>query len=438
MNVAIFGLGYVGSVTAACLAKDGHNVIGVDTNSGKVDMINSGRSPVLEPGLNDIIAEEVAGGRLTATTDAYEAVTRSEVSLVCVGTPSRANGSLELSYVDNVVRQIGNALTQRADYHTVVVRSTVLPGTVLDRVVPIIEHAANKQAGKEFGVAMNPEFLREGSALKDYNQPSMIVIGQLNSRSGDAVAKLYENIDGPTIRTDLATAEMVKYASNAFHGMKVAFANEIGRISKAHGVDGQVLMEIFREDKRLNVSGAYLTPGNAFGGSCLPKDTRALVYRARERDVTVPLLESLMPSNTVHLDTTIRLVESSGSKRIGVLGLSFKPGTDDVRESPAVVLVETLLGRGYSVQIFDEQLELHRLIGANKSYLESELPHIAQLLRSDLDGIIKESEVLVVTQASPTFRDLAGSLVPEKLLIDLVGVAKPGEQQRGRYEGICW
>jgi len=438
MNVAIFGLGYVGSVTAACLAKDGHNVIGVDTNPAKVDMVVAGRSPVLEPGLDTLIAETVKSGKLTATRDAAAAVAHCDISLICVGTPSRANGSLDLSYVDNVVRQIGSALAARPAFHTVVVRSTVLPGTVLERVVPILQGVSGKHAGEDFGVAMNPEFLREGSALKDYNHPSMIVIGELNTRSGDSVAGLYDGLPAPTVRTDLSTAEMVKYASNAFHGLKIAFANEIGRISKAHGIDGQRLMEIFRVDTRLNVSGAYLTPGNAFGGSCLPKDTRALVYRARERDVSAPLLESLMPSNAVHLDAAIKMVESSGLRRIGVLGLSFKPGTDDVRESPAVVLIETLLGRGYSVQVFDEQVELNRLIGANKSYLEGELPHIAHLLRSDLEDIVRESEVLVVTQSSASFRDLSRSLEPGQVLIDLVGVAKPREQQGGRYEGICW
>ena len=304
--------------------------------------------------------------------------------------------------------------------------------------MPLLREASGKEPGVDFGVAMNPEFLREGSALKDYNQPSMIVIGELNSRSGEAVARLYEGLDAPTTRTDLSTAEMVKYASNAFHGLKVAFANEIGRISKAHGVDGQRLMEIFKQDTRLNVSDAYLTPGNAFGGSCLPKDTRALVYRARERDVVTPLLESLLPSNSVHLDATIKMVEASGHKRVGVLGLSFKPGTDDVRESPAVILIETLLGRGYTVQVFDEQLELNRLTGANKSYLESELPHIAHLLRSDLDDMTRESEVLVITQASPRFRELARSLGEEQLLIDLVGVAKPDDRTGVRYDGICW
>jgi len=438
MNVAVLGLGYVGSVTAACLARDGHRVIGVDTNPDKVAAVSSGRSPVLEPGLDELVGRVVREGRLSATTDAHAAVRASDVSLICVGTPSRRNGSLELRYVEQVAHEIGAALADHDAYHTVVVRSTVLPGTVRECVVPIIERASGKEAGEGFGVAMNPEFLREGSALADYDRPSMVVIGELDGRSGDAVAALYAGIDAPLVRTDLGVAEMVKYASNAFHALKVAFANEIGRICKAHGIDGQRLMEVFRLDTRLNVSGAYLSPGNAFGGSCLPKDTRALTYRATERDVDVPLLRAVLASNEEHLTTAIRMVEQHGRRSVGVLGLSFKAGTDDVRESPAVRLVETLLGRGYDVRVFDEQVELNRLVGANKPYLESELPHISRLMRPSLDQVVAESDVLVVTQGSPTFRDLASRLRPGQVLIDLIGVAKEAEGVKGRYEGVCW
>lgn len=438
MNVSVFGLGYVGSVTAACLARDGHSVVGVDTNASKVEMVRAGRAPVLEPGLDALIRDAVASGRLTATLDGDAAVHETQVSLICVGTPSRSNGSLDLRYVDHVAAEIGAAIATHPGRHTVVVRSTVLPGTVAERVVPALESASGRRAGDDFGVAFNPEFLREGSALADYDRPSFVVIGALDEPSRDVVAGLYAGIEAPLVRTDLATAEMVKYASNAFHGLKVAFANEMGRVAKAHGVDGQALMDVFCLDERLNVSKAYLRPGNAFGGSCLPKDTRALAYRATRRDVQVPLLAALLESNDVHRRTGIEMVERYGRRPIGVLGLSFKPGTDDVRESPAVALVEALLGRGHDVRVFDEHVELNRLVGANKSYLEGELPHVASLLRSSLDDVMRESEVLVVTQASPTFRDLANRLRPDQVLVDLVGVAKPTGPVEGTYDGICW
>lgn len=438
MNVSVFGLGYVGSVTAACLARDGHSVVGVDTSPAKVAMVEDGRAPVLEPGLDTLMGQMVAAGRLRASGDAATAIVGSDISLVCVGTPSRGNGSLDLTYVERVASEIGAALARHEGRHTVVVRSTVLPGTVAERVVPILERTSGRQAGADFGVAFHPEFLREGSALADYERPSFVVIGELDDASGEAVAAITQGVDAPSIRTDLATAEMVKYASNAFHGLKVAFANEIGRVCKAHDIDGQTLMEIFSRDERLNVSAAYLRPGNAFGGSCLPKDTRALAYRATERDVQTPLLHALLASNEHHRRVGIEMVERHGRKRIGVLGLSFKPGTDDVRESPAVTLVESLLGRGHDVRVYDEQVELNRLVGANKTYLESELPHVASLMRPSLEAVLDESEVLVVTQGSPKFRDLATRLRSDQVLVDLVGIAKPRQEVEASYDGICW
>ncbi len=438
MNVAVFGLGYVGSVTAACLARDGHRVIGVDTNPNKVATVEQGLSPVLEPGLDSLISQCVGSGRLSATTNASAAVKQSDLSLICVGTPSGRNGSLDLSYVENVAQEIGAALKARSSYHTVVIRSTVLPSTTVETVIPRLEESSGKLAGAYFGVAMNPEFLREGTALADFDRPSMVIIGALDERSYDQTAALYSGLLAPIVRTDLTTAEMVKYTSNAFHALKVAFANEIGRISKAHGVDGQRLMEIFRLDTQLNVSGAYLNPGNAFGGSCLPKDTRALAYRAVERDIDAPLLKAVLSSNREHLETTIRMVESHGRRRIGVLGLSFKAGTDDVRESPSVTLIETLLGRGFDVRVHDPQVELNRLVGSNKSFLESELPHIAQHLCPTLDELVDCCDVLVLTQSSPAHRNLAYRLRDDQVLIDLVGVAKPTDEVRGYYDGICW
>jgi GDP-mannose 6-dehydrogenase len=438
MNVTVFGLGYVGSVTAACLARDGHHVVGVDTNEAKVEAIRAGRPPVLERGLDDLLAQGVAAGRLDATTDAAAAVRASDVSVVCVGTPSRRNGSLELGYVESVAREIGAAIGERDERHTLVVRSTVLPGTTLECLVPLVEEASGKRAGEDFGVAFYPEFLREGSALDDYASPPFVIVGAFDEPSGDVVAALAPRSDAPVVRVDIPTGEMVKYASNAFHGLKVAFANEMGRIAKAHGVDGRELMEVFCLDTQLNVSSAYLKPGNAFGGSCLPKDTRALAYRAVERDVDTPILQALLPSNDVHKREGVELVARHGRRPVGVLGLSFKPGTDDVRESPSVLLIEALIGRGHDVRVYDAHVDPTRLVGANKSFLETELPHIASLLRPSLRDVIDESEIVVVTQSNGEFEDLAARLRPDQVLVDLVGACPPGVARKGAYEGLCW
>lgn len=438
MRVSIFGLGYVGCVSAACLARDGHEVIGVDVNPQKVELVNLGQSPVVEPGLNELIAEAVRSGKLRATLDSRIAVQSSDVSLICVGTPSNGNGSLKLDYVMSVSREIGSALADKEGYHAVVMRSTVLPGTVRERLVPLLERCSSKRAGTGFGVSMNPEFLREGSAINDYYNPSHIIVGELDRCSGDAVEELYRAVAAPVLRTPIETAEMVKYANNAFHALKVVFANEIGTLCKAQGIDGQEVMEIVCRDRRLNISPTYLKPGFAFGGSCLPKDTRALLYRAKERDVDSPLLKAVLTSNQGHIQRSIALVEGTGRKKVGILGLSFKPGTDDIRESPTVHLVETLIGRGYQIGIYDEQVELSKLVGANKSFLETEIPHIASLMRSSLGEVVTNSEVVVVTNGSAAFRQVARFMRAEQILIDLVGIAKPTGDRQGAYEGICW
>jgi len=439
MKISVFGLGYVGAVSAACLARDGHEVTGVDVSPFKVDTINAGRAPVMEPGLEELVRASVQAGRLAARGDARSAVLGTDVSLICVGTPSSGNGSLDLQYVENVCRQIGEALAEKRRYHVVVVRSTVLPGTVDDRLIPILQAHSQLLAGEQFGVAMNPEFLREASAIADYDQPSQIVIGQLDDRSGDAVAEMYRAIAAPSVRASLRTAEMVKYVNNAFHAVKVVFANEIGALCKALGVDGREVMEIFCQDRRLNISPAYLRPGFAFGGSCLPKDLRALLHQARRDDVECPLLAAAMRSNQQHVARGIALVEQTGRKRIGVFGLSFKPGTDDVRESPVVPLVETLLGRGFQVRVFDANVQPERLIGANKLFLERELPHIASLMRPSLDEVVDCSDVLVIANGDAAFRQLAAMRRENQVLIDLAGVCRPGQDRNGRhYEGICW
>ena len=377
MKVSILGLGYVGCVSAACLAKDGNEVIGVDVNSVKVELLASGKSPIVEPSLNELIEQFVGNGRLQVSTDVSFAVQNTNVSLICVGTPSNDNGSLKLDYVKNVCREIGEALAEKNGYHVVVVRSTVLPGTVDELLIPILEQSSGRKAGIDFGVCMNPEFLREGSAIRDYYKPSYIVIGELNEKSGDVIADLYKDIDAPAFRVPIRTAEMVKYVSNAYHALKIVFANEVGSLSRAQGIDGQRVMDIFCADTQLNISSTYLRPGYAFGGSCLPKDVRALLYRAKELDVDCEVLSSVIPSNQKQIEHSVKLVEKTGKKKVGFLGLSFKPDTDDLRESPAVILAETLLGKGYNIKIYDDKVELSRLLGANKAFLEGELPHIA-------------------------------------------------------------
>lgn len=438
MRVGVFGLGYVGSISAACLARDGHRVIGVDVNPDKVRVVASGRSPVIEPGLPELIANGVESGNLTTTLNGKMAVHRSDVSVICVGTPSKDNGSLNLDYAEHVCREIGTALATSPEYHVVVVRSTVLPGTVRDRLLPILEESSGRRAGPDLGICMNPEFLREGTGIEDYDHPSQIVIGELDRRSGDAVQSLYDGIEAPIIRGPLETAEMVKYVSNTFHALKVSFANEIGNVCKAHGIDGREVMEIFCSDRQLNISPAYLRPGFAFGGSCLPKDLRALLYRAKERDLECNLLKAVLDSNEGQIRRAIRLVENTGRKRVGILGLSFKAGTDDVRESPVVPLLETLVGRGYQVTVFDEQVDPDRLVGANKSFLERELPHIATLMRSSVEEVLIEAEVVVVANGGAAFRRIPQLMRDGQVLVDLAGIVKGNQDVRGQYEGICW
>jgi GDP-mannose 6-dehydrogenase len=437
MRVSVFGLGYVGCVSAACLARDGHSVIGVDVNPLKVACVNAGRSPVIERDLAALIADARRAGRLEATDDGPSAVARTDLSLICVGTPSLHNGSLDHRHVETVCREIGTALAHARRDHAVVVRSTVLPGTTEERLAPIIERHSGRRAGTDVPVCMNPEFLREGTAVADHTRPSYVVIGELNGRGGDRVEQLYAAVDAPVIRTDVRAAEMLKYVSNAYHALKVAFANEVGTLCKEQGIDGAELMEIFCRDRTLNLSSAYLRPGFAFGGSCLPKDLRALLHRARQRDVDLPVMAAVVESNRRHLARGIELVEQTGRRRAGVLGLSFKAGTDDVRESPSVALIETLVGRGYVVAIYDKDVEPQRLIGANKASLERELPHIAALMRSSIDEVLEESEVIVIANGSPEFRDVRHRVHNGQMVIDLTGVARNGRTD-GRYAGLCW
>lgn len=438
MKISIFGLGYVGCVSAACLANDGHQVTGVDVSQYKVDSIIAGKSPIIERGLDELIKKQIESGTLCATTDGQKAVLQSDLSLICVGTPSASNGSLNTGYVEKVCAEIGAALAKKSDYHVVVIRSTVLPTTVQNKLIPILEESSGLRAGEDFGVCMNPEFLREGSAIKDYYRPSYIVIGSIDKKSAEIMEKVYVAVDSPVIHTTLQTAEMVKYASNAFHAVKVSFANEIGNLSKAFGIDGREVMGILVQDHQLNISPTYLRPGFAFGGSCLPKDLRAILYAAKDQDIEVPMLGATLESNEQQIQRGVELIQKTGQHKVGVLGLSFKAGTDDIRESPVVSMVETLIGKGYEVRIYDDVVKPEMLHGANRAFYERRLSHIAAIICPSIEEVMQEAEVLVVTNGSPTFQDLPHKLLPHQTLIDLAGVINKNGTLRGNYEGICW
>ncbi len=439
MRVAIFGLGYVGCVSAACFAEMGHEVTGVDVNPLKIEMINQGQSPIVERGIGRLTAKAVSMGRLRATTDAGEAVKASEVSLICVGTPSDENGGLDLRYIHNVVRDIGRALRSRGDYHVVVMRSTVLPGTLETEVIPRLERLSARKVGRDFGACSNPEFLREGSAVRDFYAPPFTLIGQWDERSGEVVAGLYRGIDAPIERTTVRTAEMVKYVSNAFHALKICFANEIGNFCKALGVeDSHEVMRIFARDTKLNISDAYLKPGYAFGGSCLPKDLRALLHRARHEDLNLPVLQAIMHSNDQQARQGVEMVIRTGKKRVGLLGLSFKAGTDDLRESPMVYLAETLLGKGYEIKIYDENVALARLMGANKAYIEQVIPHISSLMCDSLEEVVEHAEVLVIGNRGERFGEAIARSFNGHHVIDLVRIPTELDSVGQSYQGICW
>jgi GDP-mannose 6-dehydrogenase len=437
MKISVFGLGYVGVVSAACLAKDGHTIIGVDPNSTKVGLINEGRSPVIEADVEGLISEAVTQGRLTASPDAARAIAESEISLICVGTPSQANGSLDLRFVRAVCTEIGTAIGGKDRHHVVVIRSTMLPGSMRDVVLPALEAASGKQAGKDFGVAINPEFLREGTAVYDYRNPPKTVIGCSDKRSGEIVASLFRALPGPMVMTDLATAEMVKYVDNVWHALKVGFANEIGNVAKALGIDGHKVMEIFCQDTKLNLSPYYLKPGFAFGGSCLPKDLRAFTYRARTLDLQLPILESIQPSNELQVRKSFDMVAAKGGRKIGVLGFSFKAGTDDLRESPMVELIERLIGKGYELRVYDRNVNLARLVGANREYILNRIPHIAALMVESIDAAIAGADVIVIGNADPEFRSVPECLADGQTLVDLVRV-NAALTSNGSYDGICW
>ena len=437
-RLSVLGLGYVGCVSAACFAARGHHVVGVDVNPQKAAFLREGRSPVVEERIGELTAEVVAAGRLTVAEDPARAVAATDVTLVCVGTPSAPDGGLVTEYLQRAAQDIGHALATKDGFHVVVFRSTMVPGTCEGTLVPILEEASGKRAGVDFGVCVNPEYLREGSSVRDFLDPPKTVVGESDPRSGELVLGLYDGLPGPRFRVPIAVAEMSKYVDNTYHALKVAFANEIGAVSRSVGLDSHAVMDVFLADTKLNVSAAYLRPGFAFGGSCLPKDLRALVNAAGRRNVDVPLLSSVLPSNEAHLRRAVDAVIASGRRKVSLFGLSFKPGTDDLRESPLVELSERLIGKGYDLKIYDANVALSRLLGANRAFLAERLPHIGQLLTDDVHEALEHAEVCVVGSADPA---VAAAIADagDRLVLDLVRL--PDAESRrsdARYIGIGW
>ena len=437
MRISVFGLGYVGTVSAGCLDYEGHQVTGVDPVPTKVELIGRGHSPIIEAEIGEIIASTVKEGRLRATVDQDQAVRETELSFVCVGTPSQANGNLDLSYIRRVCELIGQALKNKKERHTVVIRSTILPGTMYQIVIPVLEEFSGKKAGVDFGVCNNPEFLREGSAVRDFNAPPKTLIGEMDRVSGDLLASLYAKLAAPLIRTDLETAEMVKYVDNCWHALKIGFANEIGNLSKSLSLDAHEVMKIFCQDKKLNISPAYLMPGFAFGGSCLPKDLRALSYRAKSNDLELPILSSILPSNELQIARGVQLVMKSVHRKIGILGFSFKAGTDDLRESPVIEVIERLVGKGFDLRIYDKNVRIASLVGANRDFILNRIPHISRLMVDDIDEVLRHAETVVIGTSDPDFQSVPEKLRAGQRLVDFVRITNR-RSGNGDYDGLCW
>lgn len=430
MRISIFGLGYVGAVSAGCLAAEGHEVIGVDPVSEKVDLINARQSPIVEAEIGELIEKAVQAGSLRATRDPNEAIQETDLSFICVGTPSQPNGNLDLTYIRRICEQIGAALKSKNGRHTIVIRSTILPGTMRNIVIPILEESSGKKAGEDFGIANNPEFMREGSAVKDFRCPPKTVIGELDCASGELLAQLYQDLPAPLIRTDLNTAEMIKYVDNSWHALKIGFANEIGNLCDSFGVDAQAVMNIFCQDKKLNISPAYLKPGFAFGGSCLPKDLRAISYQAKVHDIRLPILDAVLPSNEMQIARGVRMVMDCGNSRVGVLGFSFKAGTDDLRESPMIEVIERLIGKGYDLRIYDQNVSLAALVGANRDFILNRIPHISRLMVPDIDAVLSHAQTIVIGNHDQEFREIHTRLAEQQRLVDLVRMLERGSRNK--------
>lgn len=436
MRISIFGMGYVGAVCTACLAQRGHQIIGVDVSKHKVELINAGKSPIVEPGLEELLTAGKNSGHIRATSDYMDAIQNSDITMVCVPTPSKANGDLSLEYIEAVCREIGFAMREKSSRHTVIIRSTVLPGTVKGTVLPILEDCAQMKAGVDFGLGVNPEFLRESTAIHDYDEPPMTVVGVLDDQTGHLMESLYSDLNAPFICKPIEVAEMIKYTCNVWHAVKVGFANEIGSIAKALKVDGREVMDVVCRDHKLNISSYYMKPGFAFGGSCLPKDVRALNYRASKLDVKTPLISAVMPSNEYQVNRAFQIVESLKKRRIGMLGLSFKAETDDLRESPLVELAEMLIGKGYDLSIYDRNVKFASVHGANREYINSKIPHVASLLVDEASEVLDHVDVLIVGNKDKSFQAMLESWPEDKFLIDLAGfMTHPSDSNK---QGICW
>jgi GDP-mannose 6-dehydrogenase len=417
-------MGYVGSVSAASLAALGHDVVGIDSNATKVEAVAAGGSAVKEPGLAELIARTVKEGRLAARREGRDLVAGADVSLICVGTPSGAEGGPDLEYLRRVAAEIGSGLRDRRGYHVVVVRSTVFPGTTRAVVAPILEQSSGAVPGRDFGLASNPEFLREASALADFLSPALTVIGELDARSGDAVARLYDGVQAPVHRVSLEEAESIKLVNNAFHALKIGFANEVGRLCERLNIDGRAVMDMVCADRKLNISTAYLKPGFAFGGSCLPKDLRSILHHGRRMGVELPILEGILPSNRIQIDAVRVRVHGLGKRRLAVLGLGFKPGTDDLRESPVIPLVRDLWQDGFDISVYDPDIVLADMLGANREYLERQLPQIRDILKPGLAEALHGSEAVLVSQSRPEFREAIEGLAGRLPVIDVTATRR--------------
>ena len=438
VRVSVIGLGYVGAVSSVCLARDGHHVLGCDIDAKKLELLRNGKTPVVEAGMAELVRDVVQSGRLTVTERLEDAVRQSEITFVCVGTPTDRNGTQNLDALLRVISQMGSVLAQIERYHHCVIRSTVLPGTLESLVRPLMERLSGKTVGRDFGLGFQPEFLREGSSVRDFDNPPFTVVGTFDEPSASALETLFGQLPGEFVRCSVAEAEMLKYACNAFHALKVTFANEMGRLCQASGVDARTVMSLLCRDTVLNVSSAYLRPGFAFGGSCLPKDLRSLLHLARMKSVEVPALAGVLPSNALQIDHAFNQVLDTGSRSVGLLGLSFKGGTDDLRESPLVTLAERLIGKGFDLRIHDPTVNLSLLIGANRAYIDRTIPHIASLLATDPLEVVRTSDVLVIGLAEGTMVDVVVQHArEEQTVIDLVGL-RDASRLRARYRGVCW
>jgi len=437
MNISVFGLGYVGVVTIAYLTSRNHKVIGVDVSEVKVKMLNEGICPIVEKDVPEMLKDAKEKGLVSATVDAEEAIRKTELSIICVGTPSESNGNLDTRFIRNVCEEAGKSIRDKAEPHIFVFRSTMLPGTMRKTVIPILESFSGKKQNEGFFVVFNPEFLRESTAVYDFYNPPKTVVGSDSEEIADKVISLYEGLPGPVIKTKIEVAEMVKYVDNNFHAVKITFANEIGHICKNIGLDSHEVMNIFMQDTKLNISTYYLKPGFAFGGSCLPKDLRAINYLAKNLDLDLSLLSSLLPSNRNQIQSAIKRIISLGKNKIGIAGFSFKEGTDDLRESPIIEVIETLIGKGYDLKLYDRNVSLARLVGANKEYIEKRIPHISALMVESLDEILGDRELIIIGNKAPEFTRILNEARDDQMIFDLVRMGD-NIYDRRNYEGICW